>query len=110
VTLNRIANRYNWFLATGLWPVLPWKELRRPMLSEAEYDATLREIAVYFEREPEPGARRRRGSRRLRRWLGAYEDEHWPVESIAAQTGRRVSRAFFYSPLSPRRGTNEAPR
>lgn len=54
----------------------------RPIRSEADYDAALREIAVYFEREPKPGTKGADRFDVLAALIGAYEDKHWPVEPL----------------------------
>jgi HTH-type transcriptional regulator/antitoxin HigA len=55
----------------------------QPIHSEAEYDAALREIAVYLEREPEPGSAAADRFDVLGALIRVYEDEHWPIEAPA---------------------------
>ena len=40
----------------------------QPIRTEADYDAALKEIELYFDREPEPGSRSPTGSTCSRRW------------------------------------------
>jgi HTH-type transcriptional regulator/antitoxin HigA len=53
----------------------------RPIRTEADYDAALKEIALYFEREPEPGSVAADRFDILAALIKAYEDEHWPIEA-----------------------------
>jgi HTH-type transcriptional regulator/antitoxin HigA len=53
----------------------------QPIRSEADYDAALREIAVYFEREPAPGSAEADRFDVLAALVKAYEDKHWPIEA-----------------------------
>ena len=54
----------------------------RPIRSEADYDAALKEIAVYFEREPKPRSKAADRFDILAALIGAYEDKHWPIEPL----------------------------
>jgi len=54
----------------------------RPIRSEADYDAALKEIAVYFEREPKPRTKAADRFDILAALIGAYEDKHWPIEPL----------------------------
>lgn len=54
----------------------------RPIRSEADYDAALKEIAVYFEREPKPGTKAADRFDVLAALIGAFEDKHWPIEPL----------------------------
>jgi len=54
----------------------------RPVRSEADYDAALKDIAVYFEREPTPGTKAADRFDILAALIGAYEDKHWPIEPL----------------------------
>lgn len=56
------------------------KEIR-PIRNEAEYDAALREIERYFEREPEPGTPEADRFDLLALVIEDYEDKHWPIET-----------------------------
>lgn len=53
----------------------------QPIRSEADYDIALRDIATYFEREPEPGSAAADRFDILAALIKAYEDEHWPIEA-----------------------------
>src|SRR5215469_14738615 len=53
----------------------------QPIRNEADYDVALKEIAVYFEQEPEPGSAEADRFDVLAALVKAYEDEHWPVEA-----------------------------
>jgi len=53
----------------------------QPIRNEADYDAALKEIAVYFEREPERGWSDADRFGVLAALIKAYEDEHWPIEA-----------------------------
>jgi HTH-type transcriptional regulator/antitoxin HigA len=53
----------------------------RPIRTEADYDRALKEIAVYFEREPEPGSPEADRFDVLAALVKTYEDEHWPIEA-----------------------------
>jgi HTH-type transcriptional regulator / antitoxin HigA len=54
----------------------------RPIRSEADYSAALREIAPYFDREPKPGTKAADRFDVLAALIGAYEDKHWPIEPL----------------------------
>jgi HTH-type transcriptional regulator/antitoxin HigA len=54
----------------------------RPIRSEADYDSALQAIARYFEREPKPGTKAADRFDVLAALIGAYEDEHWPIEPL----------------------------
>ncbi|HXQ53693.1 MAG TPA: helix-turn-helix domain-containing protein [Stellaceae bacterium] len=51
-----------------------------PIRTEADYDAALKEIAQYFEREPAPGTAEADRFDVLATLIGAYEREHWPID------------------------------
>jgi HTH-type transcriptional regulator / antitoxin HigA len=51
--------------------------------SEADYDAALHEIAVYFDYEPKIGTEGAAHFDVLAAFIGAYEDKHWPIEPLA---------------------------
>jgi HTH-type transcriptional regulator / antitoxin HigA len=53
----------------------------QPIRNEADYDTALKEIAVYFEREPERGSSDADRFDVLAALIKAYEDEHWPIEA-----------------------------
>lgn len=52
----------------------------RPLRNEADYDAALREIRRYFEREPEPGTAEADRFDLLAIVIGDYEQKHWEIE------------------------------
>jgi HTH-type transcriptional regulator / antitoxin HigA len=54
----------------------------RSIRTEAEYDKALTEIAIYFERESEPGSPDAQRFGVLAAVVEAYEDDHWPIESL----------------------------
>src|SRR5215471_5571987 len=63
----------------------------RPIRTEADYDAALKEIAPYFENEPEHGTPESDHFDILAALIGAYEEAHWrvdppddPVDAICA--------------------------
>ncbi len=53
----------------------------QPIRNEADYDAALEEIAIYFEREPKPGSVEADRFDVLSALIKAYEDEHWSIEA-----------------------------
>lgn len=53
----------------------------RPIRNEAGYDAALKEIERYFEREPEPGTPEADRFDLLALVIEDYEDKHWPIEA-----------------------------
>lgn len=53
----------------------------RPIRNEAGYDAALKEIERYFEREPEPGTPEADRFDLLALVIEDYEDKRWPIET-----------------------------
>lgn len=53
----------------------------RPIRSEAEYDAALREIEHYFDKEPKPGSPESDRFDMLALVIGDYEKKRWPIEA-----------------------------
>jgi HTH-type transcriptional regulator / antitoxin HigA len=51
-----------------------------PIRTEADYNAALKEIELYFDREPEPGSPEADRFDVLAALVAAYEREHWPVD------------------------------
>jgi HTH-type transcriptional regulator / antitoxin HigA len=51
----------------------------RPIRTEADYDAALKEIEPYFKWEPEPGSPEADRFDVLAALIAAYERERWPV-------------------------------
>jgi HTH-type transcriptional regulator / antitoxin HigA len=56
------------------------KKMIRPLRSEAEYDAALKEIERYFENEPKPGTPDADRFDLLAMIVEDYEGKHWPIE------------------------------
>lgn len=52
----------------------------RPIRTEAEYDAALKEIARYFETQPDTGTAEADRFDLLAMVIENYEREHWPIE------------------------------
>lgn len=60
---------------------LPWStdmEIR-PIHTEEEYKAALREVSAYFDREPEPGTPEGDRFDGLMTLVEAYESKHFPL-------------------------------
>jgi HTH-type transcriptional regulator/antitoxin HigA len=56
------------------------KKAIRPLRTEADYDAALREIETYFEHEPERGSAEADRFDLLTLVIGDYEERRWPIE------------------------------
>ena len=56
------------------------KKIIRPLRSEADYDAALREIERYFENEPKPGTPESDRFDLLALVIEDYEHKQWPIE------------------------------
>lgn len=52
----------------------------RPLHSESDYDAALKDIEGYFEHEPEPGTPEADRFELLALVIADYEAKHWPIE------------------------------
>jgi len=52
----------------------------RPLRNEADYERALGEIAVYFDKQPEPGTAAADRFDLLAMVIEAYERVHWPIE------------------------------
>jgi HTH-type transcriptional regulator/antitoxin HigA len=52
----------------------------KPIRTETEYDTALKEIASYFENEPEPGSPEADRFELLALVIDAYESKHWPID------------------------------
>jgi HTH-type transcriptional regulator/antitoxin HigA len=52
----------------------------RPIKTEADYDWALKEIARYFEREPEPGSQEGDRFDVLAALIESYEAKRWPID------------------------------
>ena len=52
----------------------------RPIHTEADYQAALREVSAYFDDEPEPGTSEGDRFEVLLTLLEAYEAKHYPVD------------------------------
>ena len=57
------------------------KKMIRPLRSEADYDAALKEIEQYFENEPTPGTPEADRFDLLALIVEDYERKRWPIES-----------------------------
>jgi HTH-type transcriptional regulator/antitoxin HigA len=51
-----------------------------PIRTEADYDAALKKIELYFKREPEPGSPEADQFDVLVALIAAYERKRWPVD------------------------------
>lgn len=56
------------------------KKMIRPLRSEADYDAALREVERYFENEPKPGTPEADRFDLLALVIEDYERRRWPIE------------------------------
>ena len=56
------------------------KRMIRPLRSEADYDAALKEIERYFENEPKPGTPEADRFDLLALIVEGYERKRWPIE------------------------------
>jgi HTH-type transcriptional regulator/antitoxin HigA len=56
------------------------KKMIRPLRSESDYDAALKEIERYFESEPKPGTPEGDRFDLLALVVEDYERKHWPIE------------------------------
>ena len=56
------------------------KKMIRPLRSEADYDAALKEIEQYFENEPKPGTLEADRFDLLALIIEDYERRRWPIE------------------------------
>lgn len=52
----------------------------RPIRTEGDYDWALKEIELYFEKEPEPGTSEGDRFDVLAALIEAYEAKRWPIE------------------------------
>ena len=66
----------------------------RPIRTEADYDAAVKEIEQYFENQPEPGTPEADRFDVLSMLIGAYEDRHWPMEAPDAVSAIREVMAL----------------
>lgn len=55
----------------------------RPIHSEEEYEATLREVSAFFDNEPAPGTPQGERFELLLALVEAYEAKHFPIEPAA---------------------------
>jgi HTH-type transcriptional regulator / antitoxin HigA len=56
------------------------KKMIRPIRSEADYEAAVKEIERYFENEPKPGTPEGDRFDRLALIIEDYERKRWPIE------------------------------
>jgi HTH-type transcriptional regulator/antitoxin HigA len=76
----------------------------RPLKSEADYEAALKEIERYFEKEPVPGTRAADRFELLALVIGDYENRHWPIEPpdpVAAIEFAMEQRGITRAQLEP---------
>jgi hypothetical protein len=62
----------------------------RPITGEAEYERAIKEIAAFFEHEPEPGTREGDRFDALAAAIEAYEDAHYPISGASAKRSPKV--------------------
>jgi HTH-type transcriptional regulator / antitoxin HigA len=62
----------------------------RPLRTEADYDAALKAIAVYFDNEPSPSSPEADRFDLLALVIADYEAKHWPIEAPDAPDLLRV--------------------
>jgi HTH-type transcriptional regulator/antitoxin HigA len=55
-----------------------------PLRSEADYDAALKAIEVYFDHEPPVGSAEADHFKSLALMIADYEARHWPIEEAAS--------------------------
>jgi len=65
----------------------------RPLRSEADYNAALKAIAVYFEHEPKLGSAEADQFDLLALVIADYEDKHWHIDAPDAPDLLRVQMA-----------------
>jgi HTH-type transcriptional regulator/antitoxin HigA len=56
------------------------QKMIRPLRNEADYDAALAEIELYFKREPEIGTPEADRFDVLASLIEEYERKHWPID------------------------------
>jgi HTH-type transcriptional regulator / antitoxin HigA len=56
------------------------KTMIRPLRSEADYDAALKEVERYFENEPKQGSPEVDRFDLLALTIDDYESKYWPIE------------------------------
>jgi HTH-type transcriptional regulator/antitoxin HigA len=66
----------------------------RPIRGEDDYEAALKEIEFYFEREPDPGTPEADRFDVLSALIGAYERQHWPIAAPDAVSAIREIMAL----------------
>ncbi|HEX3883670.1 MAG TPA: XRE family transcriptional regulator [Stellaceae bacterium] len=66
----------------------------RPIRSEDDYEAALKEIEPYFEHEPDPGTPAADRFDVLSALIGAYEQGHWPIAAPDAVSAIREIMAL----------------
>src|SRR5437899_2966445 len=66
----------------------------RPIRTEADYDAALKEIEQYFANEPELGSPEADRFDILAALIGAYEQQHWPIQAPDAVSAIREVMAL----------------
>lgn len=76
----------------------------KPIHTEVEYDAALKQIEPYFDNEPTPGTPEADRFELLAMVIGAYEDKHYPIEApdpIAAIKFRMEQSGLSPQDLTP---------
>ena len=86
------------------------KKVIRPLRSEADYNAALKEIEKYFENEPKPGTREADRFDLLALIIEDYERKHWPIEppdAIAAIRYRMETGGYTQADLGRLLGSRQ---
>jgi HTH-type transcriptional regulator/antitoxin HigA len=63
----------------------------RPLRTDADYDAALREIGKYFEDQPKPGTPEGDRFDLLALVIGDYEDKHYPIDAPEPITAIKIA-------------------
>jgi HTH-type transcriptional regulator/antitoxin HigA len=66
----------------------------QPIRTEDDYEAALKEIEVYLDREPESGTSESDRFDVLSALIGAYEQQHWPIAAPDAVSAIREIMAL----------------
>ena len=86
------------------------KKMIRPLRSEAEYSAALKDIERYFEKEPEVGSAEADRFDLLALVIEDYEKKHWPIDPpdpVAAIRHRMEAGGFSQSDLGRLLGSRQ---
>lgn len=82
----------------------------RPLRSDADYDAALKEIERYFENEPTPGTPEADRFDLLALVIEDYERKHWPIDppdTIDAIRYRMETGGYTQADLGPLLGSRQ---